>query len=54
MTTSPPKVPPKGKSVKTERQKRLGTALRENLRKRKSQSQAREQSRPLSEENPKA
>ncbi len=53
MTTSPPEAPPKGKGVKTERQKRLGMALRENLRKRKSQSQEREKSRPLSEENPK-
>jgi len=45
MATSPPKTPPKGKSVKTERQKRLSTALRENLRKRKSQSQEREKSK---------
>ncbi len=53
MTTSPPKAPPKDKGVKTERQKRLSTALRENLRKRKSQSQEREKSRPFIEENPK-
>jgi hypothetical protein len=53
MTTSPPKTPPKGKGAKSERQKRLGTALRENLRKRKNQSQEREKSRPFIEEDPK-
>jgi hypothetical protein len=40
MNTSTPKTPVK-KIVKTERQKRLGSALRENLRKRKSQSAER-------------
>lgn len=52
MTTNPPKAPPKGKGVKSERQKRLGAALRENLRKRKNQIQEREKSRPPHEVNP--
>lgn len=54
MTTSSPETPPKNKGAQSERQKRLGTALRENLRKRKNQSQEREKSRPIIEENPKA
>jgi hypothetical protein len=52
MTTNPPKAPLKGKGVKSERQKRLGAALRENLRKRKNQSLEREKSRPPHEVNP--
>ncbi|MBX9806045.1 MAG: hypothetical protein K2Y18_09910 [Alphaproteobacteria bacterium] len=45
MTTSQQKPPPKTKGAKSERQKRLSTALRENLRKRKAQSQEREKSK---------
>ena len=52
MTANSPKAPLKGKDVKSERQKRLGTALRENLRKRKNQSQEREKSKLPHEVNP--
>ena len=52
MTANPPKAPFKGKGIKSERQKRLGTALRENLRKRKNQIQEREKSRTPHEVNP--
>jgi hypothetical protein len=41
---------PKDKGAKTEREKRLSTALRENLRKRKSQIQEREKSKEAGEE----
>lgn len=53
MTATPPKAPPKGKGVKSERQTRLGMALRENLRKRKTQSQEREKSKLSHEESAK-
>jgi hypothetical protein len=53
MTPNPPKAPLKGKGVKSERQKRLGAALRENLRKRKAQSQEREKSKLSHEVDPK-
>jgi|GEM_PF-2787427 len=53
MTPHSPAPPPKGKDVKSERQKRLSAALRENLRKRKSQSQEREKSKFPNEEVPK-
>lgn len=53
MTTDPPKAPTKGKGIKSERQTRLGTALRENLRKRKTQSQEREKSKLSHEVGPK-
>lgn len=39
-----------GKKTKTERQKRLGNALRENLRKRKAQTQARKDSQKAEED----
>jgi hypothetical protein len=42
MTEKQPEVVPKNKGAKTVRQKRLSVALRENLRKRKSQSQERQ------------
>jgi len=53
MTANPPKTPAKGKGIKSERQLRLGTALRENLRKRKAQSQEREKSKISQEVGPK-
>ena len=53
MTSNPPKAPAKGKGIKSERQTRLGTALRENLRKRKTQSQEREKSKISEEAGPK-
>lgn len=53
MTATPPKAPLKGKGVKSERQIRLGTALRENLRKRKAQSQEREKLKISEEVGPK-
>ena len=45
MTTSQPKPPSKTRGAKSERQKRLGSALRENLRKRKAQSKEREKTK---------
>ncbi|MDF3034569.1 MAG: hypothetical protein K0R76_1523 [Alphaproteobacteria bacterium] len=42
MIEKQPAVAPKNKGAKTERQKRLSAALRENLRKRKYQSQERQ------------
>jgi hypothetical protein len=42
MTPKDPEKTDQKKSAQTERQKRLGDALRANLRKRKSQSQERE------------
>lgn len=53
MTTSPSQTTPKGKGGKSERLNRLGTALRENLRKRKNQIQEREKSRLPKGVNPK-
>lgn len=50
---TPPTIPLEEKKIKSERQKRLSAALRENLRKRKSQSQEREKSRSPNEEAPK-
>ncbi len=52
MTTRQPKPPSAAKSAKPDRQKRLGAALRENLRKRKSQSQERQKSKLLLEPDP--
>jgi hypothetical protein len=49
MTANQAKPPSNTKGVKTEREKRLSVALRENLRKRKSQSQEREKSKKLPE-----
>lgn len=40
---------PKAKGVQTDRQKRLSAALRENLRKRKLQSQDRQKSKTSNE-----
>jgi hypothetical protein len=51
MTENQAKPSSNTKGVKTEREKRLSIALRENLRKRKSQSQEREKSKYLSEGN---
>ncbi|MBM3632920.1 MAG: hypothetical protein FJX03_04340 [Alphaproteobacteria bacterium] len=45
MTRSLANSPPKGKKIKTEREQRLSSALRENLRKRKSQNVEREKSK---------
>lgn len=45
MTTKQSETAPNKKGLKTERQKRLSTALRENLRKRKTQSQERQKSK---------
>jgi hypothetical protein len=53
MTANTPKAPVKGKGIKSERQLRLSTALRENLRKRKIQSQEREKSKLSHEESAK-
>jgi hypothetical protein len=47
--SNPDKTHLQGKSGRTERQKRLGTALRENLRKRKNQTQERQKSKALLE-----
>ena len=47
---APPKTPLKNKGGKTEREIRLGSALRENLRKRKSQIKEREKSKDSLEE----
>ena len=46
MSTKQPEKTVQKKSTQTERQKRLGDALRANLRKRKSQSQEREKEKP--------
>ena len=53
MTADSPKEPAKGKSIKSDRQTRLSKALRENLRKRKTQSQEREKSKLSHEISPK-
>lgn len=42
MSNQQSKAPSQGKGANTDRQKRLGAALRENLRKRKSQNQDRQ------------
>jgi hypothetical protein len=46
MTPKDPEKNEPKKGARTERQKRLGDALRANLRKRKSQSQEREKEKP--------
>jgi hypothetical protein len=51
MTTSEQKPPLQTKGAKSERQKRLSSALRENLRKRKAQSKEREKTKVTEEED---
>jgi hypothetical protein len=50
MSTKQTNIVSKDKNGKTERQQRLGVALRANLRKRKSQTQEREKGREIEKE----
>jgi len=49
MTPKQPQVTCEGKNIATKRQKRLSAALRDNLRKRKSQAQKRQESKAPTE-----